>query len=383
MDAFNNYGYPVKIVEEIHHLEKIITSGLWKFHFKYKSIDFFYSHKSFNSKTLVVFHAAVSPNLSLPVFRGHDWEIKGANILSISDYVLEKYRKFNNSNISFDSTFYLDTKKHKVNEVYYEVIEYFKNLNSSSLSTFGTSAGGLAALRYASLFNCAALIGNAEFYLSNWWNFKNTSRVIESQGDAIIDIDIESWLNIYGPPATLTLSTNVFDDMTYQEHHKPIIDLFERKYPDKINVIRHCEKHTGKFHTSHFPLNTPYKKILASINSNPSLVVAFTDDLAWCQNSFQLKKQKVIYLNYENLRNNELLSNEEYTLDQSALFIGIFKKNSSIEEYISRTPFITDWVLLLKDKERNKTIKSKHGVFSVSLPIHNEIWQSNDFRVVL
>lgn len=381
MNLYNQYGIPFKKINDLTDIKLLLSLGWLKFCFEYKGVEFLYSHHSIRSETAVVFHAAVSPDVTLPVFRGFDWELRNKNILCISDYVLKKYRKYNKSKISFDATFYLETDLFPVDSIYFEVISFFKEINSSEIITFGTSAGGLAALRYASHFKSTALVGNAEFYLSKWWNFKNTSDVIASQNDKIKNIDIESFLEEIGPPKKLFLFTNVFDEMTYQQHHLPIIGFFEKNYPKNLEVIRHCEKHTGKFHTSHFPKNTPHKNLLSSLSTSSRAVCVFTDDVSWCKKEFLLKSQKVKEYFEATSSKVDSFVKDKVLPDENPLLIGVFKNKENASKALVDFPLFFDWLLIFKDADKRNQPKSKHGVFSASLPINDELWSSNDFHV--
>lgn len=367
-------------IEILSDIALIISFGYRRFYFKYKGVFFFYSHHSKLSDTLVVFHASVPPELDMPIFRGFDWEIKGKNILSISDPILEKYRGYNESKISFDAVFFLSTKLFPVDSIYVEVIGFFKKINLSELITFGTSAGGLAALRYACHFNSVALVSNAEFYLKKWWNFDNTSRVILSKGDEIEEFDIEEFILRVGPPKKLFLFTNIFDDMTYSDHHVPMIDFFSKYFSGNIEVIKHCEKHSGKYHTTHFPKNTPYKKILNSISCSNRKIYAITEDINWCKDNLILKNQDISYLCYDDLDPLLNIRNEDF--NTCPIFIGFFKNVNAAKAACLKMKDFFDWIIYQKDSNSKNYIPSKHGIFSVSIPMNYAIWNSNEFRIL-
>ena len=374
----NSYGYKTKLIDKLDDISCLISSGLFQFHFIYKNTDFYYSHKSNDYGTLVSFHAAVEPTISLPVFRGHDWSVDNTNILCVSDPVLAKYREGNNTTISFDSTFFQGTSKIDSESIIIEVLAFFQSFNVGDILTFGTSAGGLAALKYSSYFNGYCLIGNAEFHLDIWWNFENTAEVIRSQDDEIDYPDIFSWLNKYGPPKTLILSSNVFDDMTFEAHHLPIVDYFQDKHPEKLYDIRHCEKHSGKFHTSHFPANTPYKKLIETLSYDSSLIEVITDSKEKALIDFDYVSKFINVSELSNLAVSESIDAENLKSNHCKLLV-IYNK-VDVHELLKKIPVKIDWVFIRK--ANSNPTPSKHGVFTISLPFKKFFFQSNDFSIV-
>lgn len=371
----NSYGYVFKNLSSSSEFVSLVSSGQRSFHFRYKNFDFYYLHRSRSLNTLVSFHAAVSPSIDLPVFRGHNWNIDNANILCVSDYTLARYRDFNKSKIPFDATFFQPTKNINTEKVLTDVIRFVVDYNSGDSIMFGTSAGGLAALKYSCYFDSVALIGNAEFFLESWWNFPNTANIIKQQNDEIFYPDIFQWIKEFGPPKRLVLSSNVFDEMTYDKHHAPLISFFKNFYPDKIFEIRHCEKHTGKFHTSHFPENTPHKGLIKNLlyKSKEVVISTYFPNRVLDDFSHYRKFLKVIDLNnLSSLHDDDLIS---FNYMSSLLVLYGEEKESPLSDL----PLKFDWVFRKKDVV-NLT-PSKHGVFTISLPFKDFVIKTNSFRI--
>lgn len=244
LDCQNGYG--IKTVQ-IDKLEKIYTKGI--IHYKYKDCDFLY--KNNNSKYLLItFHASIPDFHSLPIFRLYDFDEKDIDVLCISD-ILMKYRRYNKTDINYDACFYLNCDNE--HSIYEEIIRSVI-VNYKKTIFFGTSAGGLPALMYASRFKVVALLGNSPLYIKDWWNIKNTQNVLETRGKHLEILDIEQYISKNGPPELLILFTNIMDEISpYKDHHEPIINFFNKNYPNNILPCYHSMKLKNKtYHTTHF-----------------------------------------------------------------------------------------------------------------------------------
>ena len=180
-----------------------------------------------------------------------------------------KYRDYNKKKIKFDTCFYLNCDNE--HSIYKEIINSVIHKYEKTIF-FGTSAGGLAALIFASYFNSIALLGNSSIYINDWWNIENTKSVIKNCNKNLEILNIEEFLLKNRPPKLLILFTNIKDEITpFEKHHKPLIKFFENKFPNNILPIYHDIKLNGhNYHTTHFA-NYNYKELLKKIfisNSN-------------------------------------------------------------------------------------------------------------------
>ena len=252
-------SYKFKTIN-VNNLENDMIEG--NFHYNYKNCDFLLKKKQKNKYLLITFHASVDTNLQLPIFRCFDFNEENIDVLCISDILLN-YRKYNNSKTKFDACFYLNCDNE--HSIYMEIINSIIHKYEKTVF-FGTSAGGLAALIFASYFNSIALLGNSPLYLKNWWNIENTKTVLKKQNKILEILDIEDFLLKNGPPKLLILFTNVKDEISpFENHHKPLINYFENKFPNNILPIYHDLKLKNKnYHATHFA-NYDYIELLKQI----------------------------------------------------------------------------------------------------------------------
>lgn len=273
-------------------------------HFRYthKGIDFLYNCKSKSNKIIVTFHAAVGVDVPLPVFRGRDWDIEDVNILTLSDSILKKYRPHSKGRIAFDTTFFLNTEQDTYQTLYADIIGHILSQTTNGDAVFmSSSAGGLAALHFGAMFDGLVILGNSQFYLESWWNIENTKKVIHAHdGNQLIMPDIDSHLKKHGPPHKLILFTNTKDEMCFEKHHQPLITFFEANFPNHIDIIYHDECWTKSYHTTHFPLATPYRSLLETAHCTAKPVTVLTDDLEWCRSQIEISDPQFDDLHFVN-----------------------------------------------------------------------------------
>ena len=256
-DLYKN-SYRFKTIN-INKLDCDIIKG--NFHYNYKNCDFLFKKKQHSKYLLITFHASVDINLQLPIFRCWDFNEDNIDVLCISD-MLMNFRKYNKSKTDFDSCFYLNCDNE--HSIYREIISSVIHKYNKSIF-FGTSAGGLGALIFASYFNSIALLGNSPLYINDWWNIENTKCVLKKEKKNLEILDIEDFLLKNGPPKLLILFTNVKDEISpFKKHHQPLINFFENKFPNHILPIYHDVKNKNNYHTSHFA-NYNYIKLIKQI----------------------------------------------------------------------------------------------------------------------
>jgi len=139
--------------------------------YNYKDLNFLCDLNNLKENIVFMFHGATSKNsaegtrsVNDVIFRGYNYEFSNANVICISDFLLDKYKHY-------DVNWTLETQKYKSDLIYKEVIGYLINLKKKVLFT-GTSAGGFPSVKFASFFNATALISNSQLYIENYYDNK-------------------------------------------------------------------------------------------------------------------------------------------------------------------------------------------------------------------
>jgi len=155
-----NYGFE-KI--NISQLDEISITG--NNHYNYKKLNFLVRSRKENDNIIFYFHGAIA-NYQLNqfpfIFRGYNHNIPNTDIISVSDFLLDKYK-------NYTVNWTLETEKYNSDKIYYEVFSYLINSKNYKKVVFtGTSAGGFPAVKFACIFKEYALISNSQLYIENY-----------------------------------------------------------------------------------------------------------------------------------------------------------------------------------------------------------------------
>ena len=187
---------------------------------------FFFVKK--NNNIVFNFHGNVrDKGLDRVTFRGFCYDINNTDIICISDYLLNKYEDLH-------ITWGLSTKKYNADCIYKEVFTYLINLkNYKNIVFTGSSVGGFPSLKYASIFNCTAIIANSQLYLEDYgkWaknGFYTTKSIVENNNDELVyeDKQIESIIEKYKPKKVIIYNNTKCQ--TYRRHLQVFIDYIEK-----------------------------------------------------------------------------------------------------------------------------------------------------------
>ena len=208
----NSYNMPFKKCENLDFtLSKILESNENVInHYKYKGINFMYNHNKKSKCLIIAFHGVVKIDMQLPIFRGYNWNFDNCSILSISDHLLEVYRKY-----GLEIAWYLSSNKYKCFNTYKKIIKKILQINNNNGIFFGTSAGGLPAITFASYFNQKCVISNSQLYIINHPRLSELDAILTKNDDYIINNDIEKIITKFGCPKKLILMCNKNDKFHY------------------------------------------------------------------------------------------------------------------------------------------------------------------------
>ena len=152
------YSYNQQIINDLNKIEDNSNNF-----YNYKGLNFLSRLQENNKNIVIIFHGAVQgEGVNRVVFRGYDWNINNTDIICISDFLLNKYHKYN---INWS----LETKKYKTDSIYKELFSYLISKKQYSNIIFtGTSAGGFPSIKFACMFNAIALISNSQIYIERY-----------------------------------------------------------------------------------------------------------------------------------------------------------------------------------------------------------------------
>ncbi len=168
------YGYTQT---NLSNLTEISKTG--NHFYNFKSVNFLCKMNPKNTKIVFVFHGARTDKKLEVIFRGFDYQIEGADIICISDYLISVYE-------DYTVNWILPTKKYKTEAIYHEIISALLQKKYDKVVFTGTSAGGYPSIKFACYFNAIAIIANAQIYLENYSGFKTLTKMVESHGDIVI-----------------------------------------------------------------------------------------------------------------------------------------------------------------------------------------------------
>jgi len=252
------YDYVQNKIENLSNIELYSTADTF---YNYNEINFLCKLNKESSNLVVIFHgASMVTGKTRIVFRGYNFTIPGADILSISDSLL---------NIYMENQFFwfLSTDKYKLHKKYRQLIQYFVDSKKYNKIIFtGTSAGGYPSLYFASYFNKIALISNPQIYLEKYNGFKLVGKNIKKFGDKFgyRKKQIEKNIN-ERKPEKIVLYCNK-KDSTYKEHVLPFVDFMKESSMKDLLELKYFEPQElqeGKIHHQVlFPKNRTHNYVL-------------------------------------------------------------------------------------------------------------------------
>jgi hypothetical protein len=204
------YGY---IQINLSNLTEISKTG--NNFYNFKGVNFLCKMNPKNTKIVFVFHGART-NKHKVIFRGFDYEIKDADIICISDYLISIYD-------DYTVNWTLPTKKYNTDPIYCEIFGYLLQKKYKKVIFTGTSAGGYPSIKFACYFNAIAIVANAQIYLEDYDGFKTLSKMLEYHDDTVIyeNKEIEKIIQRYKPKKIIFYNNK--DDSTYSRDILPFI----------------------------------------------------------------------------------------------------------------------------------------------------------------
>jgi len=227
------YDYIQNKINDLSEINLDITDN--KF-YNYEEINFLCKLNKGVTNLAVIFHGASQvTGKDRIVFRGYEFILKKADILSISDSLLNIYKE----NQYF---WFLSTEKHKFHKKYRKIIEYFINSKKYKNIVFtGTSAGGYPSIYYASYFNKIAITSNPQLYLEKYIGFRQVSRNINQFEDKIGYENRQIERNIKNAkPVKIIIYCNK-KDSTYKEHVIPFVKFMKSKDLQGLLELKYFE----------------------------------------------------------------------------------------------------------------------------------------------
>lgn len=232
------YGYNQQIINDLNNIDDNSNNF-----YNYKGLNFLSRLQENNKNIVIIFHGAVGGNgVYRVVFRGYDWNIDNTDIVCISDFLLDKYNKYN-------INWTLETKKYKTDAIYKELFRYFINKkNYSNIIFTGTSAGGFPSIKFACMFNAIGLISNSQIYIENHplprhikigtRGFQYLKDMVKEENDEIIyePKQIQLIINRYKPKKIIIYNNK--KDYTYKGHTLPLVQFIKNnKIEDLFEII--------------------------------------------------------------------------------------------------------------------------------------------------
>lgn len=256
----DHYGFDIV---EISDLNNIADQPC---HYKYESIDFYYNRNTNIKKYLIVsFHGGIYPTTPIPVFRSYNLKYDNADILSISDRLVEQYY----GKVALG--WFLSTTKHDYDAIYTAIIAHIGS-KYDDIIFFGTSGGGFPSLYYACKFRQICLIGNPQIYLEKFQQrIADLNKILENDNDNLIQINIEEYM-INNPPKYIYYSINQADNHHYNVHAMPFFDFCARIDFTNLNNMTFDTKHDNP-HSIVF--ESCYNTIIRSIFNKKLIIIHY------------------------------------------------------------------------------------------------------------
>jgi len=215
------YGYSQNVITSLKDIDTNSTNF-----YTYNNLHFLSKQKKNNTNLVIFFHGIVplpldpfEDPLDRIVFRGYGWEIEKTDIVCISDYLLGVYK-------DWITNWWLPTKNYDVDKIYKNLFTYLINNKSYDNIIFtGTSAGGYPSIKYASYFNCNALVSNTQTYPQHYTLFPKMVKILKNNGDKLLytEKEIEKYI-LEGNMKKLTLFFNI-KDVTFKTYIPPFINF--------------------------------------------------------------------------------------------------------------------------------------------------------------
>jgi hypothetical protein len=222
----------------------------------YKNISFYYKKINQTSNLVVSFHGrlyqiesdGVKKNVSLPIFRGYNWNY---NILCFSDRLLEDYHKD-----EIKIGWFLSTNKNDYQNIYLEIIKYFTK-TYNKIVFFGSSAGGYPSLFYANYFNQYALVLNSQVYLQVYCYYKTLNKILKQNKRVLKNTNFVDDLFKYGLAKKVYYYQNINDTIHYENHGLPFQKLIKSKNLEHIYNFNFFIGATPTEDKTHHHINLP------------------------------------------------------------------------------------------------------------------------------
>lgn len=267
------YNFQKEIINNLDLINKNANSI-----YNYKKLNFLAKLKNQNEYLIIIFHGHIGQELfnkfkqskkleERAIFRGYNYEINNTDLISISDFLLDKYE-------DYKVNWTLSTKKYNSENIYLELFNYIINHKKyKNVLFFGTSAGGYPSIKFACKLNQIALVSNAQLYLEDYSLFHtHLKNIIKKNDDQLYyeNQDIEKLITDY-KPKKLVIYNNI-KDYTYQDtikfsnftiqnnFNQNIIDFMSFEYN---GIIEEGKNH----HVIQFPQNT-FLNIIQEIFKN-------------------------------------------------------------------------------------------------------------------
>ena len=138
--------------------------------YNFKGVNFLCKLNPKNTKIVFIFHGARTDKKLEVIFRGFDYQIDGADIICISDYLISVYE-------DYTVNWTIPTKKHNADLIYREIFGALLQKKYDKVVFTGTSAGGYPSIKFACYFNAIAIVANAQIYLEHYSGFKTLTKM--------------------------------------------------------------------------------------------------------------------------------------------------------------------------------------------------------------
>jgi hypothetical protein len=233
----NAYGYEQIIIDNLTNINNNSNNF-----YNYNRLNFLSKLQQNNKNIVITFHGAINGyGINRVIFRGYDWNIDNTDIICISDFLLDKYNKYN-------INWTLETKKNKTDALYKELFSYLINKKKYVNVIFtGTSAGGFPSIKFACMFNAIGLISNSQIYIENYplprhialgaVGFQYLKDIVKDDNDEIIyePNQIELIINRYKPKKIIIYNNK--NDYTYESHTLPFVKFIKSNKIDNLFEI--------------------------------------------------------------------------------------------------------------------------------------------------
>ncbi|HBM16702.1 MAG TPA: hypothetical protein DD381_10230 [Lentisphaeria bacterium] len=212
---------------------------------------FYYNDKSnIKDRLFVLFHGNVDRSKqAIPTFARWNWHnILPGRILSVFDSTLFLYDKVN-------MAWYLGSPSLNLLSDFMTIVKYIasaKNINTNNIITLGSSGGGFAAIRAASILGCSALVVNPQLNILNYRGF--SKKLETAYGDKLSKLFPMEMLDVSesilkGKINKLVYAQNIHDDLHYNNYFLPLkAQLSSAQSNPNIKLLTYEDKNGGHSH---------------------------------------------------------------------------------------------------------------------------------------